>query len=155
MIYQNKNYFEDNRMSVNERIKTGFGRWSKSPIGDVGSLLWRRRSATLAGKEWNWTRRVANRSRSHNIPAGTRCCFNVEWKLIYAATRKVNFQRWNDIKNIIAVFDVGSTSWVFFYYMYIHRSDIKSHDCFYFYIKSNIQHGFHNIGFELEFSMQR
>ena len=27
------------------------GRMSKSPMGDVGSLLWRRRLATLAAKE--------------------------------------------------------------------------------------------------------
>ena len=37
LIYQSKKYLKDNRMSVHEGIKTGFGRWSKSRIGDVGS----------------------------------------------------------------------------------------------------------------------
>ena len=36
---------------VNESFYIGLGRGSKSPIGDVGSLLWRRRLATLAAKE--------------------------------------------------------------------------------------------------------
>ena len=39
MIYENEKFPEDNRMSVNEGIKTGSDMTSKSPIGDVGSLL--------------------------------------------------------------------------------------------------------------------
>ena len=38
-------------MSVNDEILTGFGRWSKSPISEVGNLLCCRQSAKLAAKE--------------------------------------------------------------------------------------------------------
>ena len=49
---------------ITEYLKKGTlsrlkGRVPKSPIGDVGSLLWRRRSATLAAKELtNLTREI-------------------------------------------------------------------------------------------------
>ena len=46
-----KKHLGQHRLSVNQGLETGLRRWSKSPIGDVGSLLWRRRSATLAAKE--------------------------------------------------------------------------------------------------------
>ena len=46
-----KKHLEHNRLSVNEGLNMTRVRGSKSPIGDVGSLLWRRQSATLAAKE--------------------------------------------------------------------------------------------------------
>ena len=51
LTYQRSKYLEHNRLSVNEGVPTGFGIGSKSPIGDVGSLLWHHQSATLAAKE--------------------------------------------------------------------------------------------------------
>ena len=64
-MYQNEKYPEDNRMSIKEGIKTGSEITFKSPIGDVGSLLWRRLPATLAAKELireliTWIRKLSS-----------------------------------------------------------------------------------------------
>ena len=49
--YPSQEYIEHYIMSVNKGTLVRLGRGVKSPIGDFGSLLWRRRLATLAVKE--------------------------------------------------------------------------------------------------------
>ena len=54
---QNQKHLEHNGIYVNEGLKIGKGRGTKSQIGDVGNLFWRRKSATLAAKELNGVNR--------------------------------------------------------------------------------------------------
>ena len=49
--YESRDYFEHNIMSVKQGTSGRLEEGSKSPISDVGSLLWRPQSATLAAKE--------------------------------------------------------------------------------------------------------